>query len=75
MVATVETLEKINSLSDDNINTVISLIDYLVRTQNLDRGENPFRKARNARKGPDMTEGEVDDFVSMVRKERNATRN
>lgn len=76
MLAMQETFDKIQMLDEDNAAIVVDLVDYLCTRQArpLVDENNPFHKAWKEGSRNPMSEDEVDNFVSEVRRERNAGR-
>lgn len=64
-----KTIEKMQSLSADKMTLVVNLVDQLAQEAPLDVF---FALCEDGGKNP-MTEAEVAEFVSDVRKERNAS--
>ena len=62
-----ETLEKMNKLQDDQMSFVITLVDQLSRSP-MDVFDSLCEQGQ---KNP-MTDEEIDNFVSQVRRERRA---
>lgn len=74
MIANAETIDKLNKLPEESVAIIVGLIDYFSKN-NRDRGVNVFRKAREEGKINPMTEDEVDELVSSVRRNMNARSN
>ena len=76
MVAPVQTIDKLNTLNEQNMSMVIDFVDYLSRMQSESDPdqENVFRKARKACRDHWMDDEEIDEKVDAIRAERNAAR-
>ena len=74
MTATAETINKINSLNDNNFTIIVNLVDYLSATQDhFEEGLELFEAARKEGKKNPMTEEEAEAFVEAVRREKHAS--
>lgn len=73
MTATAETLRKLDSLSEQDFNMIVSLIDRLSISQEKDSDLETFRQIRKRTSQSPMTEEEVEAEVAEARKELYAT--
>lgn len=76
MAIPVETIDKMNTLNDQNITIIVDLVDFLSNSQEARNAHDVelFRKIRSHTSQNPMTETEVEDFVSSVRSELYANR-
>ena len=74
MTATAETINKLNTLNENNFTIIVNLVDYLSASQDrFEDGINLFEAARKEGKKNPMTEDEAEAFVYSVRRETNAS--
>lgn len=77
MIAPVQTINKINTLNEQNMNIIINVVDYLEKMQSKDvqSEDNIFRKVRKSCKDHWMNEDDIESVVEQARAERNVTCN
>lgn len=68
MTATAETLRKLDSLSEQDFNMIVSFIDRLSISQEKDSDLETFRQIRKRTSQSPMTEEEVEAEVAEARK-------
>ncbi len=73
MIATAETLRKLDSLNEQDFNMIVSLIDRLSISSDTNNDLETFRQIRKRTSQKPMTEDEVEAEVAEARKELYAT--